>query len=329
VFKGKFFPTSSILDAKENPRGSYAWTSIIRARAAIVSGLRWRIGDGAKVKLWGDRWLSDPNMPNLISHCPSQMVDYTVSKIIDLITRTWNTSKIKPFLLPFEVEAIECFPLNVCETPDIITWPASPDGVFSVQFAYCLLLRDEDSVLLGSSSASQMGLLWKTVWGLPIPPLVCNFLWKACSGALPTKIALWKRKVLAKPFCEQCRNGVEDAMHALWSCSELELVWSRESWLGPILSRAFSDFMDLTYTVLTSCTKRESAIFGTLTWLIWHVRNKKRLQQSGGTLEGINQRAHERVDEFTTPLDSGPIPADPKTFTSWSPPSAWVSKGQL
>jgi ribonuclease HI len=91
--------------------------------------------------------------------------------------------------------------------------------------------------------------------------------------------------------------------------------------LGPILSRAFSDFMDLTYTVLTSCTKRESAIFGTLTWLIWHVRNKKRLQQSGGTLEGINQRAHERVDEFTTPLDSGPIPADPKTFTSWSPPS--------
>lgn len=98
VFKGNFFPTGSILEAKPNSRGSYAWNSICRAKSAIASGLRWRIGDGAKVKIWGDQWLLDPNLPKLISPYPSSMVDYTVSELIDPVTRTWRISAIKPFL---------------------------------------------------------------------------------------------------------------------------------------------------------------------------------------------------------------------------------------
>jgi hypothetical protein len=126
VFKGKFFPTGSILEAKPNTRGSYAWNSICRAKSAIASGLRWRIGDGAKVKIWGDKWLLDPNLPKLISACPSSMVDSTVSEIIDPVTRTWKISAIKPFLLPFEVEAIECLPLSVCGARDVLLWSDSP-----------------------------------------------------------------------------------------------------------------------------------------------------------------------------------------------------------
>ncbi|GMY05974.1 putative ribonuclease h protein [Fagus crenata] len=248
------------------------------------------------------------------------MVDYTVSKIIDPVTWTWNTSEIKLFLLPFEVEAIECLPLSVCGTPDTIIWFDSPDGVFSVRSTYHLLLCEEGSALSGCSSSAQAGMLWKSIWGLSLTPSVCNFLWRACSGALPTKIALWKRNVLPKPICDQCRTGVEDALHALWSCPELVSVWSKESWLGPLLSQTFLDFTDLISTVLSSCSKRESALFGSLAWLIWHVRNKKRLQQSGGTLEGINQGVNDRVEEFTALRSSGPIQTTPKTHPLWSPP---------
>jgi hypothetical protein len=126
--------------------------------------------------------------------------------------------------------------------------------------------------------------------------------------------------VLTNPICDQCRSGVEDEMHALWSCSELASVWSRESWLGPISSQNFLDFKDMTSTVLSSSTKRESALFGYLVWMIWHVRNKKRLQQSGGTLEGINQRAHDRLAEFNVPRASGATPTAPITHIAWSPP---------
>ncbi len=156
VFKGKSFPTGSILDAKANSRGSYAWNSIFRAKSAIVSGLHWRIGDGAKVKLWGDKWLMNPNLPTLIFPCPSSMADYTVSKIIDPVTRMWNISEIKPFLLPFEEEAIEGIPLSVCGAQDDIIWSESPDGVFLVRSAYRLLLRMEASGLPGCSSSTQV-----------------------------------------------------------------------------------------------------------------------------------------------------------------------------
>jgi hypothetical protein len=168
VFKGKFFPTGSILDAKANSHGSYAWHSIFRAKSALVSGLRWQIGDGAKVKIWGDKWLTDPNLPTLISPCPSNMADYTVARIIDPVTWMWNVSEIKPFLLPFEVEAIEGIPLSVCGAQDDIIWFESPDGVFSVRSAYRRLLCVEALGLPGCSSPAQTGTLWKSIWGLSL-----------------------------------------------------------------------------------------------------------------------------------------------------------------
>ena len=94
VFKSKFFPTGSVMDAKESHRGSYAWHSILGARKVVASGIWWRIGDGSKVKIWGDKWLSDLNMPNLISPCLLHMADYTVSHIIDPTTQSWNVTTV-------------------------------------------------------------------------------------------------------------------------------------------------------------------------------------------------------------------------------------------
>ncbi len=322
VFKDKFFPTGSILDAKANPRGSYAWHSIFRAKSDIAIGLRWRIGDGAKVRIWGDKWLMDPNLPTLISPCPSSMADYTVARIIDPATRMWNVSEIKPFLLPFEVEAIKGIPLNVCGAQDDIMWSESLDGVYSVRSAYRRLLRVEASGLSGCSSPAPMGTLWKSIWGLSLSPSIRNFLWRACSGALPTKLALWQRNVLYKLLCDQCGKGIEDTMHALWSCPALASIWSMESCLGPLLSRSFLDFTDLISSVLSTCSTQDSALFSVLAWLIWHTRNKKWLHQSGGSIEGINQRVQERVREFSALQSRGSLPIIPKPHSHWSPPPA-------
>ena len=39
VFKSKFFPTGSVMDAKESHRGSYAWRSILGARKVVALGI--------------------------------------------------------------------------------------------------------------------------------------------------------------------------------------------------------------------------------------------------------------------------------------------------
>ena len=47
VFSAKYFPSSSIFDAKLT-KGSYAWQSNLKARKAGEKGMIWRTGDGKK-----------------------------------------------------------------------------------------------------------------------------------------------------------------------------------------------------------------------------------------------------------------------------------------
>ena len=55
---------------------------------------------------------------------------------------------------------------------------------------------------------------------------VKNFVWWACRNALPTKKELVKRTIIADLICDCCRVAVEDPLHALWSCSEADIVWA-------------------------------------------------------------------------------------------------------
>ena len=52
------------------------------------------------------------------------------------------------------------------------------------------------------------------------------FLWRARRNAIPTKQALMKRTIISDPTCERCKVDIEDMLHALWSCSEVDIVWA-------------------------------------------------------------------------------------------------------
>ena len=40
------------------------------------------------------------------------------------------------------------------------------------------------------------------------------------------------RKILDDPIYERCKLVVEDLVHALWSCMELDVVWADQEKLG-------------------------------------------------------------------------------------------------
>ena len=208
----------------------------------------------------------------------------------------------------------------------MLVWSDSHDGVFSVRSAYRFLLRADGSDLPGCSSSTQTSVLWKSIWGLPLTPSIHNFYGELAVMPCQQKSLFGGGMFCLSLFCDQCKRGVEDTMHALWSCPALASVWSMERWLEPLLSRAFLDFTDLLSSVLDSCTQSESALFGTLAWMIWHVRNKKRLQLGGGTLEGLNQRAHDRLKEVTELQSCGPNRATPKLVPPWAPPPVGCMK---
>ena len=51
VYKSKYFPNTSFLDAPSPTLGSFAWKSIVAARSILDSGLRWRVGTGNKIRI--------------------------------------------------------------------------------------------------------------------------------------------------------------------------------------------------------------------------------------------------------------------------------------
>ena len=66
---------------------------------------------------------------------------------------------------------------------------------------------------------------WKSVWRLKVPNKVKVFLWRACSGAFPTKVVLHKRKIVEDKLRDQCLVEVEDEVRAIWSCDYIREVW--------------------------------------------------------------------------------------------------------
>ena len=51
VFKVRFFPNCTIMEAKHTSGGSHAWNSILHGRDVLLRGYRWRIGNGKVVSV--------------------------------------------------------------------------------------------------------------------------------------------------------------------------------------------------------------------------------------------------------------------------------------
>ena len=67
VFKARFFPNGSLLGAKESPSAFYVWKSVLKGRDVISKGAVWRVGDGKKIRIWGDNWLPLKNKAKITS----------------------------------------------------------------------------------------------------------------------------------------------------------------------------------------------------------------------------------------------------------------------
>ena len=83
VFKARFFPDCSILEARDSIVGSYAWKSILSARDVIRRGMVWKVGTGERVRIKEDRWLPDKTNGSVISSLSQVAVKTKVSSLID------------------------------------------------------------------------------------------------------------------------------------------------------------------------------------------------------------------------------------------------------
>ena len=215
VFKAKYFPHCSILEADEKIRGSYAWQSIRKAREVFLRGGVWRVGDGKRIKIWKHRWLLEDCHRTIITHGPPLLQDCTVDQLIIKPKMEWDTALLDKLFIPYDAEAIKNIPLCNRAPPDQFYWPGTANGLYTVKSGYQTLLHNENNLLPGSSTKDALQPKWNTVWSLRIPKKCQHFAWRASREALPTKVNLCKRRIPIDINCENCHNTPEDVLHAV------------------------------------------------------------------------------------------------------------------
>lgn len=99
-------------------------------------GSRWRIGNGEKVRVWGDIWLPTPFTYRVSS--PRMFLDLgtRVGELINLEEACWNSEVISLLFMPYEAEVIRSIPLSTHLPRDKLIWALSSNGLFSVRSAY-------------------------------------------------------------------------------------------------------------------------------------------------------------------------------------------------
>jgi len=118
IFKEKYFPKDSFLEAQVGRRPSYAWRSITQAWSILEAGLLWRVGDGNQISIWKDKWLPNLSISRIQSPVSILPSNARVSSLIDHSNRGWNVSLINLVFSQQETDSICSIPLSPFSPPD-------------------------------------------------------------------------------------------------------------------------------------------------------------------------------------------------------------------
>ena len=98
----------------------------------------WRVGNGESIKIWEHQWLSEQSNSKVVS----SRTDTDVIFVKDLFmasTSVWDLGLVQRFFLPWEVDLIYRIPGSEEPAANLLIWPLTPTGDYSMRSAYCML----------------------------------------------------------------------------------------------------------------------------------------------------------------------------------------------
>jgi hypothetical protein len=152
IFKGRYFPRGKFLDAFTGYHPSYAWRSILSARDIVQKGAAWVIGNGRRVRIWKDKWVSPQFNSALCNPVRVLHEDATVNELFVADSRVSNKTLIGQNFLPLDALDIVNIPLPSSDIDDILFWPGEKNGEYFVRPAHHFLCNEKIVSQLGPSS---------------------------------------------------------------------------------------------------------------------------------------------------------------------------------
>lgn len=112
ILKARYYPNVDFMEATLGSAPSYTWRGIWEARWVVRKGMRWRVGDGEKIRVWKDPWLPRPQSRCVLSPRGNAVHDMEVGSLICPINKCWKIDLVQQHFLPFEVERILNIPIS-------------------------------------------------------------------------------------------------------------------------------------------------------------------------------------------------------------------------
>ncbi|CAL1397064.1 unnamed protein product [Linum trigynum] len=250
--------------------------------------LRWRVG-GAKVKIWGDKWVPTISKLYVTSPLMGMPVDATVCEFVDPKTEERDVTLIQSCFLDEVVWAITQIPLRGGNKTDKLVWRHSDSGEYVVREAYRVWLESE-SKAMGISAFGDRET-WKSMWAMKVPPKVKHFMWRFMRDALSTRDHVSTR---SKKWSDRCSfNDIKETQVNLFE----ECGWTTRIWRPTTLwvcfeSRNGGVCFEWTRQVMQQMGDDVMEEWCTLMWFLWKERNTQLFNGHKNPEYEIASRAH-------------------------------------
>ncbi|KAK2635571.1 hypothetical protein Ddye_030363 [Dipteronia dyeriana] len=227
VLKQCYFPDNSVLQAECKSSCSFLWKSFIWRIELLEARSRWRLGNGASVSIYKDRWIPRPITFKVIS--PTVLGESASVQMLKTVTGSWNLELVKETFMKEDVDLILSLPCSSSNVIDSFMWHYDKLGTFSMKSAYHIGCN-----LASNSSLSGLNLSnswWKFLWRIKVSSKVKLLVWRACHNWIPSNVNLAMRGMKVDCSCPFCSTKPESTIHALWFCPTLKKVQTMCSFL--------------------------------------------------------------------------------------------------
>ena len=95
VYKVRYFPNGSFVDASLGSNPSYMWRSVLKAKDIILARSKWKVGSGDLIHIFYHQWLPRPLCLRKEGLGPMK-----VGELINVETRQWDRAKLAYWFEP-------------------------------------------------------------------------------------------------------------------------------------------------------------------------------------------------------------------------------------
>ncbi|CAN0838473.1 Putative ribonuclease H protein At1g65750 [Linum grandiflorum] len=274
---------------------SYIWRSVRSTQNMIRRGLRWRLGDEASVKVFGDPWLREEENSWVETPAPVGMEDIKVHELLLPGIAEWDEELLEEIFDARDVACIRMMAPPMGREVGRVIWNYSRNGRYVVCSAYrlCMDVLVEDSHLPKQCD-------WTTLWKLEIPNRLRHFLWRIARHVLPTRTALALRYVPISTECGLCATREETPWHIFLECLVATRCWDLVGVRSRIeeVARRVASIEEWLFEIIKRFSSKDMSDIVAVLWGLWSERNGRIWQQISRPEEIIVQISRDQIRDW-------------------------------